>query len=168
MNWALWHISAVRPETAWPNYALLCLQTCWMHLYEVKGWTLCFLYVSCTIFQTHWMRRREVLIMCFTLLVQRFCALVWLLLSLSTSNDASGKIVQSYPLVYYNYCLCLCSLAITSTGQVGLWFCGFMSRSTRRLTISGSDFKASHGLKSHRTNWEKPEIRCTAHIPSQH
>ena len=42
-----------------------------------------------------------------------------------------------------------------------LWVC-FMSRSTRRLTGSGSDFKASqktgHGLKSHPTDWEKPGI----------
>ena len=41
------------------------------------------------------------------------------------------------------YCLWPCSLAITSTGRVGLWFCGFISTSTRRLTDNGSHFKAS-------------------------
>ena len=55
-----------------------------------------------------------------------------------------------------------CSLAITSTGRVGFWFCGFMSRSNQRLTSSGSDFKVSqkrvHGLKSHPSDWEKPGI----------
>ena len=36
----------------------------------------------------------------------------------------------------------------------GLWFCGFMSRSTRRLIGSGSDFKASQktGLRRDPTN----------------
>ena len=47
----------------------------------------------------------------------------------------------------------------TSTGRVGLWFCG---RSTEGSTNSGSGFKASqktgYGLKSHPTDWEKPGI----------
>ena len=45
---------------------------------------------------------------------------------------------------------------------MGLWFCGSMSRSTRRLNHSSSGFKASqmtgNRLKSHLTDWEKPGI----------
>ena len=45
---------------------------------------------------------------------------------------------------------------------MGLWFCGSMSRSTRRLNHSYSGFKASqmtgNHLKSHLTDWEKPGI----------
>ena len=55
------------------------------------------------------------------------------------------------------------SLVCGSTGRMGLcFFCGFMSRSTRRLSGSGSGFKASQEtgqrLKSHPTDWEKPGI----------
>ena len=42
-----------------------------------------------------------------------------------------------------NNCLWPCSLAITGTARLGLWFCSFMSKSTRRLNASGSDSKAS-------------------------
>ena len=45
--------------------------------------------------------------------------------------------------VLQNYNLWPYALAITSNGRVGLWFCGFIPRSTRRLTGSGFDFKAS-------------------------
>ena len=49
-------------------------------------------------------------------------------------------------------------LGSTSTGRVGLWFCGSMSCSTG----SGSGFKASqktgNDIKSHPTDWEKPGI----------
>ena len=46
---------------------------------------------------------------------------------------------------------------------MGLWFeVFFLSRSTGRLTGSGSGFKASqklgNRLKSHPTDWEKPGI----------
>ena len=48
----------------------------------------------------------------------------------------------------------------TSTGRVGLWFCGSMSRSTRRLNPQWFWFlkplrRQGNGLKSHLTDWEK-------------
>ena len=62
-----------------------------------------------------------------------------------TSFSVSETLHVAYKkyIIKRKFCLWPCSLVITSTGRVGLWFCGFMSRSTQRLTSSGSDFKAS-------------------------
>ena len=59
-----------------------------------------------------------------------------------------------------------CSLAMTSTGRVGFWFCGFLCPGTPESAAgSGSGFKAFQKtgprlkvLKSHPTDWEKPGI----------
>ena len=57
----------------------------------------------------------------------------------------------------------MCSLAITSTGLVGLWF--LCPGAPVGSTASGSDFKVSHkrghGLKSHLTDCEKLGIEPT-------
>ena len=41
---------------------------------------------------------------------------------------------------------CGCSLAVTSTGWVGLWLCGFMSWSTKRLNRQWFWFKTSQKM----------------------
>ena len=46
-------------------------------------------------------------------------------------------------IILHSNCLWPCSLAITSTGWVGLWFCGLYVQEHPRLTGSGSDFKVS-------------------------
>ena len=54
-------------------------------------------------------------------------------------------------------------LGCTSTGRVGLCFCGSMSRNSRRLNWQWFWFlkrlrRRGNGFKSHPTDWEKPGI----------
>ena len=61
------------------------------------------------------------------------------------------------------FCLWSCSLAITSTGRIGLFFFVVLCPGTSEgSTGSGSGVKASqktgHGFMSHLTDWEKPGI----------
>ena len=54
-------------------------------------------------------------------------------------------------------------LGCTSTGWVGLWFCGSMSRNSRKaqpavVLVLKRLRRRGNGLKSHPTDWEKPGI----------
>ena len=61
-----------------------------------------------------------------------------------------------------SFCLWPCSLAITSNGRVGLWFCGFcpgaLEGSPAVVLVLKRLRKQGHGLKSHPTDSEKPGI----------
>ena len=56
-----------------------------------------------------------------------------------------------------------CSLAITSTGRVGLWLCGFYVQEHLKaqpavVLVFNRLRRRGYGLKSHPTDWEKPGI----------
>ena len=61
----------------------------------------------------------------------------------------------------FSDCLWPCSLAITSTGRMGLWFCVFLCLGAPKgspavVLILKHDSRRGDGLKSHTTDWEKP------------
>ena len=60
-----------------------------------------------------------------------------------------------------------CSLAITSTGRVGLWLCDFNVQEHPKaqpavVLVLKRLRRRDHGLKSHPTDWEKPGIELYA------
>ena len=64
------------------------------------------------------------------------------------------------------YCLWLCSLAITSTGQVGLCFLWFYDQEHMKSQLAVDLVlkhlrRRGHSLKSHPTDWEKSGIKPT-------
>ena len=66
--------------------------------------------------------------------------------NLTLFSPSETQAEESEPSPYctkWLYCLWPFFLAITSTGGMGLWFCGILSRSSRRLIGNVSGFKVS-------------------------
>ena len=61
----------------------------------------------------------------------------------SPHEPKANSLITHHFIPQVNIFLWLCSLAITSTGLVGLWFCGLCPGTPEDSTGSGSGFKAS-------------------------
>ena len=70
------------------------------------------------------------------------------------------------------YCLWPCSLAITSTGRVGLWFLWFYVQEHPKaqaafVLVLKRLRRQGHGLKFNPTDWEKPSsLQCVGLFPT--